>query len=136
MKKLRIGILGCGAISGHYLRSARDVFSDTQVVTACADLIREKAAEAAREYGIAKIQTPEEMLDDPDLDLIVNLTVPRVHEELTLACLAHGKHVYSEKPIAMTREGAAMNTGVRTLISSIRKAPAQCWTWRRITSMR
>jgi len=106
VKKLRIGILGCGAISGHYLRSARDVFSDTQVVTACADLVREKAAGAAREYGIAKVQTPEEMLDDPDLDLIVNLTVPQVHEELTLACLTHGKHVYSEKPIAMTREGA------------------------------
>lgn len=107
MKKLRLGIMGCGAISEHYLRSARDIFFDTQMVAACADIVPEKAQARAAEFGIAKVLTPEEMLYDPDIDLVVNLTVPKAHEEVIISCLEHGKHVYTEKPLAMSREGAA-----------------------------
>lgn len=115
MKKLRLGILGCGAISEHYLRSARDVFSDTQIVTACSDIVCEKAIARANEFGVKKALTPDELMDDPDIDLIVNLTVPKAHEELTIACLEHGKHVYTEKPVAMTRDGVEriMETAAR-----------------------
>lgn len=105
-KKLKLGILGCGAISSEYLKGMMEVYSDVVEVVACSDVIIEKAKERASGYNVPKVYSPEELMNDPEIDIIANLTVPAVHEDLTIACLQHGKHVYTEKPLATTRFGA------------------------------
>ncbi len=105
MRKFNVGLLGCGVISKHYFKFAHDIYSDYFQITACADIIPEKAEERAKEFNIPKYGLPEVLLNDDSLDLIINLTVPAAHEEMTIKCLEAGKHVYSEKPLATGREG-------------------------------
>lgn len=105
MKRYHVGIIGCGAISSHYLRFGGEVYSDYFTVTAVADLDVEKARDRAEKYGVAKFGLPETVYEDPEIDIIVNLTVPMAHEEVTIRALESGKHVYTEKPLACTREG-------------------------------
>jgi len=94
--------MGAGKISGIYLENGA-IFDDLEVV-ACADLLVERAEEQAREYGVPKAYTPEELLADPEVEIVLNLTVPAVHAEVSLAALEAGKHVYTEKPLAVSRE--------------------------------
>lgn len=105
MKKYSVGLIGCGAISWLYLKYAKDVYSEYFVVTALGDIDLSRAEEKAKEFGIEKFGMPEMIYDDPDIDLIINLTVPVAHEEVTCRALESGKHVYSEKPLACSREG-------------------------------
>ena len=105
MRKYNVGIIGCGVISKHYLMFGRDCYSDYFKITAVGDIDVEKARVKAEEYGIPKYGLPEVVYDDPDIDLIINLTVPMVHEEVNIKILESGKHCYSEKPLATTREG-------------------------------
>jgi predicted dehydrogenase len=100
-RRLRVGIIGCGNISGQYL-TACATFPVLQVV-ACADVDQSKAEERAAEYGIRAI-TPREMLADPEIEIVINLTIPAAHAEVSRAALEAGKHVYSEKPLAISRE--------------------------------
>ncbi|WP_114286722.1 Gfo/Idh/MocA family protein [Candidatus Halocynthiibacter alkanivorans] len=96
MEKLRIGLIGCGVISDIYLKTCQK-FEILEVV-ACASLdIAESRAKAAQ-YGIAKYYTPEEIFSDPEIDCVLNLTIPAVHAKVSIAALEAGKHVYSEKP--------------------------------------
>jgi predicted dehydrogenase len=97
--KTRVGVIGCGAISGIYFKNCHQLFRNLEVV-ACADLVREKAEAAAKEYGIASVRSVEELIAAPDVDIVLNLTVPKVHAALALAALQAGKHVYGEKPLA------------------------------------
>lgn len=105
MKKCNVGLIGCGAIAGNYLRHAKEVYSDYFTVTAVADLVLEKAKTIAEQYEIERYGLPETVYEDPTIDLIINLTVPVAHEEVTLKALECGKHVYTEKPLATSREG-------------------------------
>lgn len=104
MDKVRIGVLGAGAISGIYFKNLTAVFEETEVEAVC-DIRREKAEAAANEYGIGKVyNTLEEMLADENVEIILNLTRPKEHYETTKQALLAGKHVYSEKPLAETFE--------------------------------
>ena len=96
---LRVAVMGCGFISDVYLQNLL-TFAETEVV-ACADLNRELAQRRAEQYGIAQVLTPEEAYAHPDVDLILNLTVPAAHAEVSLAALRGGKHIYNEKPLAL-----------------------------------
>jgi predicted dehydrogenase len=69
-----------------------------------ADIIPEAAAAQAEKFGIPAHGSTEELLADPEIEIVVNLTLPRVHAEVDLQVLAAGKHVWSEKPIALDRE--------------------------------
>jgi predicted dehydrogenase len=104
--KTGIGIIGCGAISGIYLKNLTKKFRATRVV-ACADLDADRAKAASAEYGISKACTVEELLRDPEVEIVLNLTIPRAHAEVSLAAIAAGKHVYSEKPLAVSRADGA-----------------------------
>lgn len=73
-------------------------------VVACADEVPERARARASEFGVPKACSVEELLADPTVDLVVNLTIPTAHAGINLAALAAGKHVYCEKPLATTRE--------------------------------
>ena len=85
---MKIGVIGCGNISGIYLRKMIGDFPDLQVV-ACADLDREKARARAEEFGI-QAWTPEAMLEDAETELIVNLATPEAHAPLCRRILEAG----------------------------------------------
>lgn len=99
---VRVGVVGCGTISAAYLSNLKA--SSHVEVLACADLVAERARERALEYGIPRAISPEELISDPEIELVVNLTVPNAHAAINLAVLRAGKHVYAEKPLATTRK--------------------------------
>lgn len=104
MEKVRIGILGLGAISGIYLKNLTELFQEVEIAGVY-DLIPEKVEEVKAEYGIKKsYSSMDELLRDPDIEIVLNLTRPFEHYETTRAALLAGKHVYSEKPLAVTYE--------------------------------
>jgi len=105
-KDLGVGIIGCGNISTTYLKLA-PLFKGLRLV-ACADLNDEAAALRADEYGI-RAQSIAELLANDEIDVVVNLTIPAAHFAVSKAILEAGKHVYSEKPLAITLdEGKAL----------------------------
>jgi predicted dehydrogenase len=97
-----IGIIGAGNISSAYITGCR-AFTHLRVL-AVADLLPEAAQAKAAEHDVPRAPTPEELLADPDIDIVVNLTVPHAHAAVSLAAIAAGKHLYSEKPLAISRE--------------------------------
>ena len=130
-----IGIIGIGNISTAYLTTLLGV-EDARVV-AVADLDPARARSAAAQVGAAAM-TPGELLADPRVGTVLNLTIPAAHAEVALAAIAHGKDVYGEKPLAATlddgrailaaataagrRVGSAPDTVLGTGIQSARAA--------------
>lgn len=103
----RVGIIGCGKISGAYFRGCR-AYAHLELV-ACADLDVALAQTTAREHNLAWGGSVEDLLARPDLDIIVNLTIPAAHTAVNRAILAAGRHVYCEKPFALsTAEAGAV----------------------------
>jgi predicted dehydrogenase len=101
----RIGLVGCGAISNAYFKGLAP-FSDLAQITACADLDLDRAAQKAAEHGVGKSYAVEDFLADPEIDAVLNLTIPAAHAELNLRALKAGKHAYCEKPFSLTyKEG-------------------------------
>lgn len=97
-----VGVVGAGVISDQYLANMVG-FPDLNV--ACvADLDIARAEAQAKKYGVANFGPVEELLADPAVEVVVNLTVPAAHAEVTLAALGAGKHVWTEKPLALNRE--------------------------------
>ncbi|GIF77746.1 Gfo/Idh/MocA family protein [Asanoa siamensis] len=114
---MRIGVVGCGKISGIYFKNLTQL-PQTQVVR-CADLDVERAKASAERFGVPAAGSVEDLLADPDVELVVNLTIPAAHVEVGLAAISAGKHVYGEKPLALTAAAgrrlltAADQAGVR-----------------------
>jgi len=102
MQKVRLGVIGCGAISGAYFGMAKN-FPVVEVV-ACADLDVARAKAKAREFGVRRAYAVDELLADPSIELVVNLTVPKAHAPVALAALEAGKHTYCEKPLGIDRD--------------------------------
>ena len=102
MTALKAGIIGCGNISSVYFEAGRK-FEAFDVV-ACADMIPERARAKAAEYEGVEALTVEALLDDPSIEIVINLTIPAAHAEIARAALEHGKSVYSEKPMAIRKE--------------------------------
>jgi predicted dehydrogenase len=100
--KVRVGVVGCGNISSTYLR-IMPTFEALKVV-ACADMLEERAHARAAEFNVPKAYGVAQLLADPEVDLVVNLTIPQAHAEVGFAALEAGKHVYNEKPLAVSRE--------------------------------
>ncbi|MEI7832822.1 MAG: Gfo/Idh/MocA family oxidoreductase [bacterium] len=103
MKQLSVGVIGCGNICGTYFKNM-PAFPVLRV-QACADIDMTKASAKAEEFGITAM-TVDKLLADPTIDIILNLTIPRVHAEIALRAITAGKHVYNEKPLAIAREDA------------------------------
>ena len=104
MKRTKLGIIGCGMISSTYFAAAKR-FRNIEVV-ACHDIIPERAIAKGAEFGARPVSL-EEMLADPEIEIILNLTPPRVHSQIDLAVIGAGKHVYSEKPFGVDAADAA-----------------------------
>jgi len=99
--KMKVGVVGCGAISGIYLENCQK--HDNIEVAACADLIMDRAKAAAEKFHVPKACTVKELLADPEIRIVVNLTIPKAHYEVALAALEAGKSAYNEKPLSLTR---------------------------------
>ena len=96
---MNIGIIGCGNISPVYF-NAHLLYNNFKVV-ACADIDENVAKKSASEFNVS-FQTLDEILSNPNIDIILNLTIPSAHKEIILKTLNHGKHSFSEKPLAMS----------------------------------
>lgn len=107
MKTYGIGIIGCGNISAAYMKLA-PLFKGIEV-RACADKNMEAAEVRAGEYGL-RAETVDDLLMADDIDIVVNLTIPAAHYEISKQILEAGKHSYSEKPFVLTlEEGEALS---------------------------
>ncbi|NMP37533.1 MAG: Gfo/Idh/MocA family oxidoreductase [Clostridiales bacterium] len=107
MSTVKIGFVGVGDISGIYLKNITERFKEIEIAGIC-DLVREKAERAAEKYGIKKIyKDMYELFADDEVDIVLNITRPYEHFEVSLAALNAGKNVYSEKPLAATLEQGA-----------------------------
>jgi predicted dehydrogenase len=102
---VKVGIVGCGNISPAYFKGCR-AFPILDVV-ACADIDMARAEARAAEFGVARAVTVDDLLHDPEIQIVVNLTIPRAHKAVNLAAIAAGKHVYVEKPLAVARRDGA-----------------------------
>lgn len=104
MSTIKIGIVGCGDISGIYLTNITNMFKEIEIIGVC-DLIPERAQKAVETYQIPKMyQDMYELFADPNVDIVLNLTRPYEHYGVSVEALKAGKHVYSEKPLAATLE--------------------------------
>ena len=103
MEKIKAGIVGCGVISQVYCGNL--VHSPVVELVGCADMFPEKAKARAEEFGI-KAYTVDELMKDPEIDVIINLTIPAAHKEINMAALNAGKHVYCEKPLGISYQEA------------------------------
>jgi predicted dehydrogenase len=97
MEPTIIGIIGCGTISDAYLKGAARF--QLIRVKSCVDLNAEAAQAKATEYGISAVPA-DALLADPDIEIVINLTVPLAHGPVSRQIITAGKHVYSEKPLA------------------------------------
>jgi predicted dehydrogenase len=103
---VNVGLIGCGNISNAYFAGSKN--SEIIRIVACADLDSARAQARAQEHGI-RAATVDELLHDPEVELIVNLTVPKAHAPVNLSALRAGKHAYCEKPFALdSAAGAAV----------------------------
>ncbi|MBA3710051.1 MAG: Gfo/Idh/MocA family oxidoreductase [Planctomycetes bacterium] len=98
---MNVGIIGCGNISNAYFTACKR-FTDLNLV-ACADIDLERAQAKAKEHGVGKACTVDQILGDKNIHVLVNLTIPKAHAEIDCKALEAGKHVFSEKPFALTR---------------------------------
>lgn len=95
-------MVGCGAISAAYFKMAAKL-PDIEMV-ACADLDMDRAKARAAEFGVPRALPVEELLGDDQVEIVLNLTVPKAHAPVALRSLESGKHTYAEKPLGVDRE--------------------------------
>jgi predicted dehydrogenase len=91
---LRVGMVGVGTISGQYL--------DTVNRLPGVELVAAADLDPSRQVPGVRMMTPAALYDAADVDLVLNLTVPKAHAEVALSAIAAGKHVYNEKPLALS----------------------------------
>jgi predicted dehydrogenase len=103
-RRATVGIIGCGNISEAYLKLA-PTFSNVEVV-AVADIVPAVAKARASQFSVRALSV-NELLKDDGIEVVVNLTIPEVHYDVTSSILSAGKHAYSEKPLALTAKDAA-----------------------------
>lgn len=103
MSKVNVAVVGCGNISGIYLKNLTQTFDNVNVY-AIADLIPANTKAKSEEYGIERIMTLEEILADENVQIVLNLTTPPLHYTISKQALLAGKHVHSEKPLSISYE--------------------------------
>ncbi len=142
ISKTGVGIIGCGNISGIYLKNLTSVFSNVEL-KAVADLDPSRAKAKAEEFPGVKALTVEQLLADPSISVVVNLTIPLAHATVGRAILKAGKSLYVEKPLAVeladgeelvrlaaekkVRIGAAPDTFLGAGIQTCRKLIEDGW---------
>ena len=96
---MKVGVIGCGNIADIYFHNAKIFFNNFEII-ACADLNPKASKKYSEKYGITNLSV-EELLSNEDIQLVINLTIPNAHFEVSKSILNSGKHSYSEKPISI-----------------------------------
>jgi len=104
VQTLNVGIIGTGNIAPAYIEGCAPF--DIIKITACADILVDRAETFAAEHGLTACSV-DDLLARDDIDIVVNLTIPKAHAEVSLQIISAGKHTYSEKSLAVTREDGA-----------------------------
>lgn len=99
VEPVKVGLVGCGFISGIYLENSK-ILRSFEVV-ACSDLIPERSESRANEFRVPKVCSTEEIMEDPEIEIVLNLTTPDGHYEVAKQAIEAGKSVYNEKPLAI-----------------------------------
>jgi predicted dehydrogenase len=103
MEKIKVGIIGCGNISGIYFENLLKF--DNVELAACADLVPAASEAASKKWGVKAVSV-KELLADKGIKIAVNLTIPKAHAEVALAAVTAGKSVHNEKPLTIQRKDA------------------------------
>lgn len=101
-ERVRVGVIGTGAISGAYLGMAKN-FPIVEIA-AVSDIDLDAARKKAQEFQIPRVCSVDEMLKDDSLEIILNLTIPKAHVPIAMRAIEAGKHTYAEKPLGVDRE--------------------------------
>ncbi len=109
-KPMKTAVIGCGMISDIYLKNLKERYKIIDLV-GCSDIIPERSRVQSEKYGI-RCMTNEEIFEDPEIEMVVNITYPVAHYEVSRAALEAGKHVYCEK---MTTLSVAQSTDLMEL---------------------
>ena len=112
-KVFKIGLIGCGHIAETYFR-AEKYFNNIKIIK-CADINEKASKRCALNFGIKSV-TVNELLKDKEIEIILNLTIPKAHYQISKKALINGKHIYSEKPLAIN-----LNDGKKLLKISKKK---------------
>jgi len=112
-KVFKIGLIGCGHIAETYFR-AEKYFNNIKIIK-CADINEKASKRCALNFGIKSV-TVNELFKDKEIEIILNLTIPKAHYQISKKALINGKHVYSEKPLAIN-----LNDGKKLLKISKKK---------------
>ena len=104
-----VGIVGCGNVFGRYVTGLAR-YGGIELI-GCADVSPERAHASAQSAGIAFFERVADLLEDPRISIVVNLTPPNAHFDVGMAVLRAGKHLYSEKPLALTLQDSAALLG-------------------------
>jgi predicted dehydrogenase len=99
--KVPVGIIGCGNISPAYIKGCR--MFDILDLVAVSDIDMSRARNRASEFNVPTACTVDELLANPDIKIVINLTIPKAHAEVNMAAIAAGKNVHCEKPLAVNR---------------------------------
>ena len=94
---LKVGLIGCGHIAETYFRSQK-YFNNIKIIS-CADINSEASKKCAQEYSI-EAKEVDDLLSDKEINIVLNLTTPQAHYEITKKTLLAGKHSYCEKPLS------------------------------------
>ena len=97
IKPFRVGLIGTGRISDIYFQTLNK-YPQTEIV-ACGSLNLDESRAKAEQHGVARVAEPDAIIADPNIDCILNLTIPTAHAGVSRAALEAGKHIYSEKPL-------------------------------------
>lgn len=97
-----IGVVGCGNIAQRYIEWIIAAYGEQLRVVACTDIEERRARETAERFGLEWVPDPPRLFARDDVQVVLNLTSPTAHTDVTVAALDAGKHVYSEKPLALT----------------------------------
>ncbi|GHF05241.1 Gfo/Idh/MocA family protein [Pseudolysinimonas yzui] len=118
----RIGVIGLGVISGAYLETIAD--HPRIRISRVADLDATRAENLAGRLDGSRAVSVPELLADPEVDTVLNLTIPAAHAEIALACIENGKDVFGEKPLApTTEEGRAILAAASAAGVAVGSAP-------------
>ncbi len=102
----RLGLIGCGHIAQSYLRWITETYDDRLAVVACTDTDQRRADETAARFKLNVVPDVDTLLRRDDVEIVLNVTNPAAHTDVTLAALDAGKHVFSEKPLALSLDDA------------------------------
>ena len=101
---MNIAIVGCGYVAEFYAKTLGN-YPDLKLVGVY-DVDEHNLQSFCRQWSVRSYADLQLLLDDGSVEIVLNLTNPRSHYEITRRCIAAGKHVYSEKPLAMDSAAA------------------------------